>query len=138
LARSNLSKNLSKRERAKDARLKREFSITLEQYNQVLKAQGGVCAICKKRNNKKGKPLLLAVDHCHTTGLVRGLLCWPCNKGIAVFQDKAASLYNAYKYMDIPPFVATLGKEIYCAPGRVGSAKRNKLIAKMRKDGQEK
>lgn len=127
---------LTAKERAKDLRLRREFHITLEQYYKVFKAQGGVCAICGKKYNKDGKLLILAVDHCHTTGLLRGLLCWPCNKGIAVFQDDEVRLANASNYIKEPPFVRTLGT-IYTAPGRVGTAKRKKLLAKFNKEKDE-
>src|SRR5438094_9480440 len=56
--------------------LKRKFGISLEQYEEMLAKQGGVCAIC-------GAPppegTSLHVDHDHETGEVRGLLCFPCN-----------------------------------------------------------
>lgn len=120
---------LNKQEKAKDARLKREFHITLEEFRKVLAYQGGGCAICGKKLNKKGKPLLLAVDHCHTTGLVRGVLCWPCNKGIAVFQDDVDRLRKAALYFEHNPFTVVLGKERYTAPGRVGTKVRIKKLA---------
>jgi hypothetical protein len=118
---------VTKREKAKDARLRREFHITLAQFKEVLKFQGGGCAICKNKLNKKGKPLLLAVDHRHKDGLVRGLLCWPCNKAIAILQDSVARAYEAYKYLDNPPFTQVKG-ETFTAPGRVGTIARRKLL----------
>ena len=120
---------MTKQERAKDARLRREFHITLEEYNRLLVFQGGVCAICKKRLNKKGIPLRLAVDHCHKTGLVRGGLCWPCNKAIAILQDDAQRMYNAYMYLSTPPFTQAVG-ERFTAPGEVGTKVRAKLLVK--------
>ncbi len=121
---------VTKQERAKDLRLQREFHITLEEFNRVLKFQGGACAICKNKLNKKGFPFRLAVDHCHTTGLCRGLLCWPCNKAIAILQDDAQRMYNAYMYLSNPPFTQVLGQERFTAPGRVGTKVREKLLVK--------
>lgn len=120
---------MNTREKAKDARLKREFHITLDEYKRVLDYQGGTCYICKKRLNKKGLPLLLAVDHDHTTGRVRGILCWTCNKGIAVLQDDIERFRNAVKYFEAFPFDVVLGVPRFTAPGRVGTAKRKKLLA---------
>ena len=59
--------------------LKRKYGITLDIYNDMLKNQKGVCKICKQLC-KSGK--VLAVDHCHQTGKVRGLLCATCNTGL--------------------------------------------------------
>ena len=55
---------------------KRKYGITVEQYNQMLLIQNNTCKICKNMC-KSGKNL--AVDHCHATGKVRGLLCATCN-----------------------------------------------------------
>ena len=64
--------------REKIANLKRKFgdSFTIDDYERLLKAQGGVCAICGKINNNGRE---LAVDHDHSTGKVRELLCTNCN-----------------------------------------------------------
>lgn len=66
-------------------RLKSRFGISLARYNEMLVAQGGVCAICKRpeqaRSTREGahRPRPLSVDHCHRTNRVRGLLCFQCN-----------------------------------------------------------
>ena len=66
--------------------LKTKYNITIEQYDEMLDAQGGGCAICGvKPTNKR-----LAVDHCHTTGKVRGILCTGCNTGLGGFMLAAA------------------------------------------------
>jgi hypothetical protein len=57
--------------------LKNKFGITVEQYDAMLAAQGGLCALCHRHERTKAKRL--AVDHDHATGAVRGLLCGPCN-----------------------------------------------------------
>jgi len=58
--------------------LKKQYGITLEDYGRVLADQGGGCAVCGERPKK----FRLAVDHDHTTGVVRGLLCVKCNTTI--------------------------------------------------------
>src|SRR5687768_13778244 len=71
--------------RVKDAHLRRRFGITIEQYEQLLEAQGGVCGICGRPPGK----LRLAVDHNHETGEVRGLLCSDCNTAIGLLRENA-------------------------------------------------
>lgn len=66
-------------------RLKFEYGITLEQYDIMFKAQDGLCLICKKPEQTKTR---LAVDHCHTTGKVRGLLCKKCNSALYILERK--------------------------------------------------
>lgn len=127
----------TKQEKAKDQRLKREYHITLEEFKKVLKFQGGVCAICKRKLNKKGEPLVFSVDHKHSdekAGLVRGLLCWVCNKAIAILQDNPERAYNAFSYLSNPPFTQVLGKERFTAPGRVGTKARKKLLLKFNRN----
>ncbi len=63
--------------------LQRNYRITLEEYQALLLAQGGVCAVCEKPQ-KSGRKL--AVDHDHETGLVRGLLCQSCNGKLEKFK----------------------------------------------------
>jgi hypothetical protein len=84
--------------------LKQSYGITLEQYNQMFKNQNGVCAICGNPETKIDKQLnklrVLSVDHNHTTGQIRGLLCDRCNLGIAFFKDNAEILNRASKYLN--------------------------------------
>ena len=66
--------------RGKRERLAR-FGLTIENYEELFKNQGGTCKICKTPERAKinGKLISLAVDHCHTTGKIRGLLyCGIC------------------------------------------------------------
>jgi len=81
-----------------------KFGISLEQYEELFERQGGVCALCKKpettRRNKKGDGgERLAVDHCHDTGVVRGLLCFKCNTAIGALGDTHESAIKAMKYL---------------------------------------
>lgn len=75
---------------------KRTYGISLEQYNEMLKQQKGTCAICK---NKCPSARRLAVDHSHTTGIVRGLLCIHCNQGIGHLKDDPSLLRKAIDYL---------------------------------------
>ncbi len=62
----------------------------------MLDRQGGVCAICKKKPDE-GK--MLCVDHCHVTGMVRGLLCHKCNSVLAFGNDDPDILRAAIAYL---------------------------------------
>lgn len=78
-------------------RLKKEFNLTIEQYEKILQDQNGSCAICK-RTEPTGYGW--HVDHCHSTLKVRGLLCSKCNQGLGLFEDKINSLKEAIKYLE--------------------------------------
>ena len=119
---------IDKRERERDLRLRRNYGLTLAQYEQVLKHQKQACAICIRPVSEfKNR---LAVDHCHITGLLRGLICWGCNKAIQVFRDDPVRLAAAVRYLTKPPITTVLGAK-YTAPGRVGTKKRAKLLKAM-------
>lgn len=81
----------------KDARLKSYFGINLDIYKTMLSEQNNVCAICRQ-SCKTGRDL--AVDHCHSTGKVRGLLCCKCNNGVGSFNDNIEIMKRAIKYID--------------------------------------
>ena len=66
-----------KREARREQLLK-QYGMTLRDYDALLKWQGGVCAICKRPEMERNQSL--CVDHCHETGIVRGLLCVRCNQ----------------------------------------------------------
>lgn len=73
-----------------------KYGITPEQYNSMLQAQGGVCAICKLPCKTYER---LGVDHCHETKKIRGLLCLECNRGIGALKDDPALLDAAAAYL---------------------------------------
>lgn len=75
--------------------LKHEYGITVEQYEAILEAQGGVCAICGRTRGDK----MLAVDHDHDTGEVRGLLCVRCNTALGTFGDNEAGITRVLDYL---------------------------------------
>ena len=78
--------------------------VTLDNNSTVLlkdqtdKNQNGICAICSGKQ-VQSKNRSLAVDHCHKTNKVRGLLCIECNVGIGKFQDNLQLLISAIKYL---------------------------------------
>jgi len=78
--------------------------MTQEQYDDMLQAQGGVCAICKKpetsRKNNIEEVRPLAVDHCHSGGHVRSILCAKCNLILGKAQDDIALLRAAADYLE--------------------------------------
>lgn len=83
--------------------LKRDYNLTLEQYNAMLKTQSGVCVICGKPEWFKvnGKDIVrLSVDHNHETGKVRELLCGSCNTGLGCFKDNPILLRKGADYLD--------------------------------------
>lgn len=79
------------------------YNMTVEDYSALLKSQGGVCAICRKpetaRQGSKKRPTALAIDHCHETQKIRGLLCSNCNRGIGHLQESLAVLGAAMEYI---------------------------------------
>lgn len=80
----------------RDAYLKRKYGITEADYDALLLAQGGVCALCGKRPGK----VRLAVDHDHTTGKVRGLLHVRCNRALGPFEFNEIVLQRAVNYLN--------------------------------------
>lgn len=90
----------------RDNSFKRAYGITHEEYDALLTAQGGACAICETTDpgGKTGRFNFFSVDHCHDTGKVRGLLCNHCNRGIGFLQDSPRLLAKAIDYLtkDVP------------------------------------
>lgn len=86
----------------KNRSLKIGFGIDLGEYQQLFVAQKGVCAICCKpeRSMVWGKTRWLAVDHCHETGVVRGLLCYACNTSLGKMGDDPSRLRAAAEYIE--------------------------------------
>lgn len=83
-------------------RLKKVYGLEYEDYLRLQEKQKGLCAICGKEGFElvKGQRILLVIDHCHTTGKVRGLLCHNCNRGIGLLQDSTDNLKRAVDYLE--------------------------------------
>jgi hypothetical protein len=82
------------------ANLKKCYGITHEEYDRMLAAQGGKCAICESTTSRTKRSDYLYVDHCHDTGAIRGLLCGPCNAGIGSLGDNVGRLEAAIRYLN--------------------------------------
>lgn len=97
--------------RRKGHGLKLKFGITIDQYNAMEVEQNYICAICN-RKDKCGRSL--AVDHCHSTGKIRGLLCTDCNTALGLFNDSPGSLNRAIEYLNreytVPETADTIGQ----------------------------
>lgn len=85
---------------ARKSHLKHKYGITIAEYDAMFADQGGVCAICQGTTKHKYMQWsTLVVDHDHTTGQVRGLLCHPCNVLLGKAQDSATILRAAADYL---------------------------------------
>lgn len=85
----------------KERTLRSDFDIGIREYEAMIVAQNGKCAICNQieTTKRRGKDVALSVDHCHETGAIRGLLCNNCNNGLGQFKDNAQNLLNAVAYL---------------------------------------
>ena len=80
-----------------NSRLKMTYGITSDEYNKVLAEQNGCCAICGNPNAEYKRRL--HIDHNHSTGKIRGLLCVRCNSGLGNFQENLLLLDKAKEYI---------------------------------------
>lgn len=83
--------------------LRRDYGITLAEYNAKLRAQAHRCAVCRRPEtvrSKSGEPRRLSVDHDHVTGTVRGLLCHRCNILVWAFEDNHTTLSAISAYVE--------------------------------------
>ena len=86
-------------QRSKEIRernLRTKYGLRLEDYEMMVATQNGVCKICKKPPKEGDK---LAVDHCHDSQVIRGLLCKSCNLGLGAFSDNPDFLIEAVRYV---------------------------------------
>jgi hypothetical protein len=88
-------------ERYKDYHRKKNYDLPAGEYDRMLSAQGGQCAICKT-SDPKGKGSF-HVDHCHETDRIRGLLCHNCNVGLGHLQHRSDLLESAISYLKLSP-----------------------------------
>lgn len=71
----------------------RNHGLTVQQFRQMESAQMSACGICGRDD------VPLCIDHNHTTGVVRGLLCTCCNAGLGMFQEDVQALHYAIAYL---------------------------------------
>lgn len=74
------------------------YGLSIERYKEMLANQNGLCAICGKSESDECRAL--SIDHCHDTGVVRGLLCGSCNMALGLFKDSADILLKAVEYLE--------------------------------------
>lgn len=80
-----------------EAFLKRNYGLTLREYNKLYVKQDGCCAICGRHQQEIWRTL--CVDHDHKTGKIRGLLCSNCNTALGLFQERRGLLFKAMQYL---------------------------------------
>ena len=80
----------------KSRSIKNSYKISLDDYNKMLLEQDNKCKTCNISFTDSVKP---NVDHCHSTGRVRGLLCSSCNKALGFVKDNTETLNNLIKYL---------------------------------------
>lgn len=95
-------KNPSKR---KHGDLKKKYNISFDEYSKMFSEQNGVCKVCFKSETQvhpiSGTPYMLSVDHCHTTGKIRGLLCNRCNRVLGMVNDDTDILLALKEYLGV-------------------------------------
>lgn len=124
----------SKRQKAE--RLQGQFNLSVEESEKIKEYQNKSCAICGVSVSFLKKDL--ATDHDHKTGLIRGKLCWFCNKLLALARDNPELLVKAAVYLLSPPAVLALGSPRFGLPGRAGTKKQRKLAKRILKKGRER
>lgn len=101
----NMSWYWKNQDKAKNQRL-RKYGITIDEYNNLRHNQNYTCAICGKHETEvaqgraKKTEHALHVDHCHTSGKVRGLLCTNCNTVLGKCYDDTKILRSAITYLE--------------------------------------
>lgn len=80
------------------SKMKKMYGISIGDYDRMLEEQGGGCAICGVKVPSE-RTKYFTVDHCHTTGKVRGLLCTKCNRALGMFNDNPQRVQNAVNYL---------------------------------------
>ena len=87
------------RRQDRKTQLRRRFGLSLEDYERMLAEQGGGCAICGRLDSGRPYAKNFSIDHNHTTGEIRGLLCNKCNIAIGLFEESEAAMLAAIAYL---------------------------------------
>jgi hypothetical protein len=85
----------NKRREYTNYNIKSKYGMTIEEYDVLLKEQNNKCYICEKENKSKKR---LAIDHCHKTGRIRGLLCLQCNTALGKLEPFMNKILNYIRY----------------------------------------
>ncbi|MBW7970952.1 endonuclease VII domain-containing protein [Bradyrhizobium sp. BR 10289] len=86
------------RARIRKRDLKKLYGLSLDDFQRLLSAQDFKCAICSADTPRRAGSDW-AVDHCHSTGRVRGILCHPCNTMLGLARDNPLTLSKAIQYL---------------------------------------
>lgn len=116
-----------KRRRAKDSRLRSRYGVSLEQFELVLEAQGGICPVCKRSDK------IFCLDHNHKTLKWRGVVCLNCNlRVIGGARDDDEKIINAAQYIISNPTDLVFPEGFYLAknPPKTRRRKRVKRVIK--------
>lgn len=100
-----------KKEKSRNAHgraIESRYGITQKDYDDLYAFQGGVCYICRRAT---GRTRRLTVDHDHKTGMVRGLLCRPCNTILGHARDMIEFFERCISYLKDPPYSRMLRGE---------------------------
>lgn len=94
--RSYYNKN---KEKLIEANYRRKYGLTSEDFLKMLKEQNYGCAVCAEKIGEAKRKRRLFIDHCHKTGMARGVLCGNCNTAIGMLKDSAELLLKARLYI---------------------------------------
>lgn len=111
-------------ENSRIEKLRNVFNLTLDEHGLILFEQEGRCAICG-RQPEEGQNRL-SLDHRHADGLLRGLLCWLCNRLLGMLRDDPHRAEKVLDYLRNPPATRALGEPRYCKIGRVTKKRNNR------------
>lgn len=85
---------------SRNRKYKSRYGITYNTYLEMLDEQDDCCSICEIHIDDYSLHSHFHIDHCHTTGAVRGLLCFPCNTAIGLLGDDPEKTDRATKYLN--------------------------------------
>jgi len=92
----NYEKSKANPDYTRGRNLWKNYKMTLDEYDNMLISQDGVCKVCGGQSLGKGR---YHVDHDHKTGKIRGLLCHKCNVALGMVQDDISHLKALIKYL---------------------------------------
>ncbi len=95
--RKNGNGTIRRADRARNYR--RKYGITIDDYDRMFQEQNGCCALCGRKDAGTNRLAHFAVDHCHETGKIRGLLCYPCNVALGTLGDSPQSIEKVLTYL---------------------------------------